>query len=290
MGHTRNGRYGLPRKKEKLWRYAVGQKGFNRVTVFERQAGGPIHVEWFTPARHQKSLKSLQGVPVYDRELAIKIAHRMSEEQRRKREAQTASYLFGVPEPHSIGELLKEYHRAQEPRWSQNHKRVQRALRDWWLNRLGEARPLSRIGAIDVQDHVHQEAMRQEWSARTRAKYLKYMVGAFYFAQKKLKWIGEQQNLSAVEVPAGESVSRSYALADVVAIAERAAEIDLRLAGAVEIAWSTGRRINAIRTLKAEAYTDGWLQFPGATDKARRSGRAYLTDSAQKAEIGRAHV
>lgn len=62
---------------------------------------------------------------------------------------------------------------------------------------------------------------------------------------------------------------------------KKAPQVDLRLAVAVEIAWATGRRINAIRTLSADAYADGWVQFPGATDKARRSGKAYLTDSAR---------
>jgi integrase len=98
-----------------------------------------------------------------------------------------------------------------------------------------------------------------------------------------LKWITEKENLSAVGMPKVRGESKAYDVEEIQNILGACAAVDLRVAAAAEIAWATGRRINAIRTLKAGAYSDGWIQFPGATDKARRSGRAFLTESAQLA-------
>jgi integrase len=271
----------VPRKKESLWRYSVGEKGYNRVTVYERRIGGPLHVEYWTPARKQETLKNLTGKALKDKDLARKIAHRMSEAQGRRREAENARILLGIPEPHTLGELLAEYHKAKDPEWSLLHRKDQKQLREFWTRRLGTDTPLNRIRAVEIEQHVLREPSIK--AGRTKQKYLKYMVSAFYFAQKKLKWIGERENLSAVGMPKVRGESRAYDVAEIQAIVDAAPKVDPRLAAAVEMAWATGRRVSAIRTLQAGAYSGGWIQFPGATDKARRSGRAFLTESARAA-------
>jgi integrase len=268
-------------RKEKLWRYSVGEKGYNRVTVYERRIGGPLHVEFWTPARKQETLKNLTGQALKDKDLAKKIAHRMSEAQARKKEAGNARILLGIPEPRTLGELIAEYHKAKDPEWSALHRKDQKQLRDYWIRRLGAETPLNRITASTIEQHATRDG--SAWKSRTRQKYLKYMVGLFYYAQNKLKWITEKENLSAVGMPKVRGESKAYAVEEVQSLLDVAHRVDPRLAAAVEVAWATGRRISAIRTLRAEAYMDGWLQFPGATDKARRSGRAYLTESARQA-------
>jgi len=284
--------------RAKLWRFIAGERGVNRIRVYERRPGGPISVEWYDrDGRHQKTLTKLTGIPLLasdpgDRELAKELAERMAAAQRKKREEQRLHVLTGIPAPRTPGESLDEYEEAH-PDWSPGHSRDQRVNKQYWLERIGADRVLTSISPALVAQTVANDAARSEkgFSKRTQAKRLRYMKDAFTFARKKLKWITEQDDLSALDTPNPRGESKPYTLEEVRAILAATERVDYRCSAAAYIAAVSGRRIDAIRTLDASAYTVeqhggedvGVIQFPGDTDKARRTGRVYLVGRAKAA-------
>lgn len=268
-----------------LWRYTTGNKGLNRITVYERIPDGPLQIEWFDrDGRHRETLKNMAGVVILDRDIATEIADSASTAQRKRREAGAAYELLGRPDPRTLKELTDAYHNAKEAGWSHHHVRIQKGLRDFWLLSLGGNTQLREITPARVNQVVRIKAKGKDWSPRSQQKYLRYIVDAFTYAERKLKWIGEANNLSAVDLPRPRGVSRAYSLEDIQAMIATAPQVDPRIAAALWVLWVTGRRLNAVRTLTVAALEHEGerlvIQFPGETDKARRSGRAYLGERA----------
>lgn len=270
-----------------LWRYKTGQKGVNRVTVFERKPGGPLHVEWWdNEGRHRETLTNASGHPITDRDLAQKIARSMSDAQRAKRNAQAAHALLGQATPRTLGELLARLHERREAKWSSKYRKDQKRFRRFWLRSLGAGTYLRDVTAGRVEDVANRAKKANDWSDRTQQAYLRYIVDAFTFAQVKEKWITEQHNLSAVEFPTVRGQSLPYTDAEMQAMRKAAPKVGVREAAFYEIARGTGRRSTAIRTLRMDAIEDRGefviVQFPGATDKARRAGQAVLVGAGAK--------
>jgi integrase len=291
LQHTVNvtKRKALPPPKPQLWSYTVGLKGYNRVKVYELTPGGPIYIQWWDASgRHRESLRNVAKQPVVDRKLAILIANRASVEQAKARERKNAGVLLGIGETKLLTDLLTELHNAKQAEWSDKYKRDQERMREFWLRALGDKAPLP-IPPEAVERAVRIAAKAKRWSPRSQQAHLRYIIDAVSFAQLKLKWLTESDNLSAVSMPRVESTSRPYTQAEMKALLMHAASIDLRIAGVLHIAYDGARRANAIRTLRASAYNvreidgvmRGVIAFGASTDKARRSGEVVLTESAR---------
>ena len=275
----------------RYWRYSVGTKGVNRVTVYERATGATIYVEWLDGlGRHQKALRTVVGHPVTDRALATRIAKRMSEEQEAARNRDAAEAVFGFTPDRTLEELLERLQEDRGRTWSATYTKDQDRFRRFWLSKLGRDTQLGRISPALVERVVRDEGDRRDWSSRTQQAHLRYIVDASYYAQRKLKWIGELHNLSAVDIPAPKSESKAYSQAEIVKLLPRLHEVDLRAAFVGEVAWLSGRRLNAIRTLPTSALRTqkhggervGIVSFPEGTDKARNAGEVALVGSALK--------
>jgi integrase len=272
-----------------MWSYTAGEKGINRIRVYERREAGPIYVEWYDrEGRHQQSLRTATNTPVFDKPLAKKLADAMAAAQRKKREGQLGATLLGLPEPHTLGELFSTYHNAH-PQWSEKHRREQENNRRFWLLWLGKDTLLTAVTPATAAAAMRRAilAANQEGiGERTQQKRIRYLKDSFIYAQVKEKWIGEKDNLAGLDVPEPDSVSRPYSKAEVAALLPATERVDIRCAAMAYLAWSTGRRANAIRQLSASAYQAdgefGMLRFPGATDKARRAGVVYITGKAKR--------
>lgn len=284
------------RTTEKLWRYTTGEKGLNRVSVYERRPGGPLWVMWYVRgAAVRESLRNLNGTPVFDRDLAMDIADRMAKARRREVEGKQARDIMGIAPPRSLGELLDALHDTRGPDWSAKYRQQQETIRDWWKDALGASTVLTDITEATVQQAIQRRG-NKKWSARTRQKYLRYIKDAFNFAHEQLKWIKAEQTLSALDMPKPDPQGLAYSEEEMYGIIEVAPEKDLRMAAAAHVVHSTLARISAVRQLGTDAYSvekirnqitgevreRGVITFPGAIEKPGTTGRAVLTDTARR--------
>lgn len=276
----------------KLWSYSPGVKSVNRIRVYERRPGGAIYVEWYDRlGRHQRTLTTVAGVAVTDKKLAQKIADAMAAAQAKRRHKQTARTLLGLPEPHTLRELLEEYHRAN-PEWSAGHQKNQSANRAFWLRHLGPETQLTDITPAIALEAIHaeQRANVDGFGPRTQQRRIVYIRTAFQFAVEQLKWLTPAEDLKGLKVPKVRGQSKPYSMEEVRALLPATEEVDLRCAVVAHVAWASGRRATAIQKLPADAYrveahgdeVYGVLSFPGHTDKARRAGEVYLFGRAKE--------
>lgn len=265
-----------------MWRYSTGRKGVNRITVYERPDAACICVEyWDNDGRHRKALREDTGEPVTDRTIAMEAARIMAAAQERRRN-QSVAELLGIATDRTLMDLLARLHADKAGEWSEPYRRDQIRYRAFWELRLGAIK-LTALSAATVE-RVAKETYADKPTARARA--LRYIVDAAYYAERKLKWIEPRHNLSAVAIPAPKSKSNPYTLEEAGLLLPALEAVDWRAGWIGHVAYQTGRRLTAIRTLPEQR---GWvtfhadhavLHFPGETDKARNTGEAIVTGHA----------
>lgn len=275
------------RPGNKWWSYVTGRRGYNRIRVFRDREGAPIRIEWWDNAgRHREVLRTESGIPIFNAELAIEAAERAARAQAKKREAIAARELLGWKPRYTLAQLLDALHNARESKWRPSYRRDQGRFRAFWLGELGKDTTLDRITPAKVEHVARKAAEANGWSARTEQAYLRYIVDAFYFASKKLKWIAPEQDLAAVEIPKPDNHGVPYTDEEARRLVQASEQVDLRCAGVAAIAATTGRRLNAIRQLRVDQYRredtpDGpraVIIFERETDKAKKTSRAYIED------------
>lgn len=250
--------------------------------MFERPDATNIFVEWWdSQGRHKKSLRRANGDPVTDRAVAMEAAREMAEAQEQKGN-QSFAALLGLPTGYTLPDLLDRLHADKGEDWSVAYKRDQDRYRKFWKAKLGA------IVLVAVNAAMVERVARDNFAKKpnTRGKVLRYIVDAFYYAERKLKWIEPRHNLSAVNVTKPKSESRPYTLAEAIKLLPALEAVDWRAGWIGHVAYQTGRRLTAIRTLPKQR---GWLtmrkdhailHFPGETDKARNTGEAMVTGRA----------
>ena len=266
----------------KLWSYTCGQKSVSRVRVYERSVGASIYVEWYWQSeRLQKSLKTVTAHPVTDRKLAMRIAHEMSRKLEQDHNRAAQRMVFGFTTEKTLLEVVQAFHKAKEADWSPKQVKGQRRFRDHWLDRLGEDSALTDVVPAEVEQYARELSVTPE----TRRKYLRYIKQVYRFAERKLKWIDARHNMDAVDLPKARSESKAYSLDEIRKLLPALEGVDPRAGWLGHVAWQSGRRLTAIRTLPNAAVTcfadHSLLTFPGETDKARKTGEVVV--------VGRAH-
>lgn len=224
-------------------------------------------------------LKDAENNRVTDFRLAKKIAVVMSARQQKKRNRLAAEF-FGVKSSteHTLSDLFDRRHADLGPSWSVKYAKSRELRKTFWLERLGEHTPLVRVTAAAVERVARdaQGALSDRW----RQDVLRYMVDSFAYAEKKLKWIDARHNLSAVTIPSVRGASKAYSLAEAKRLLPALAEVHPVAGWMGAVAFQTGRRIGAIRTLEpSDVERSGdmtVIRFPGETDKARRTGEAVV--------------
>lgn len=273
------------------WSKKFGVKGLNRIRVYERREGGPIQVEYSTKdGRRRETLKRTTGAPVKDRELACQIAEAMAANQRRHIEARTAADILGIKEPRTVRELFHRIRSDKGSEWSRKAEQEHRRFARFWTQALGPETNLTDVTPAMVARVVSS----LDRSPKTRNHYRDFVVRAWAYAEDHLKWIEARHNLKATarkRVPV-DNAHLAYEEAEARAILAELEAVDLRAAAVGELAYTAGRRLDAIRTLERGAFEMedrivagepmkfGVVSFPAETDKAKRQGRVYLFGNA----------
>lgn len=271
--------------KRTLWRYAVGSKTVNRVTVYQRGDSPNLYVEWYDDeGRHQESLRTATGKPITDKTLAMAVADRMAADQERKRNNEFGTMVFGSGGNHTLKELLERLHEDKARKWRDSTKKGQLNFKRFWLGKLGDEFRIRSWTGPQIERIVARAAKAEKWSPRTEGSYLRYIIDAAYYAQKKLKWLTEDQNLSAVEIPDPASEGVPYSEAEVAKLLPALRSVDPRAGLVGDAYWQAGRRLNATKTLRAsQVRFDGAyavLAYARGTDKAKKKGEAVLAGRA----------
>ena len=276
----------MPRRPP-LWRYTTGIKGVSRVTVYERSNRPCLYVDYFEESgRIQRTIERHTGTPLPNTEqgrgLAVRFAERLTQEREQLMYRRTARTL-GVVAPSTLPELLKRLHVDKSERWSETHSRDQKRFRAFWTAKLGPVM-LQQVSASLVERVAADEAKRRKWAPRTHGSYLRYIVDAFYYAERKLKWIDARDNLSAVDIPSPRSRGISYSLEEIADLLPTLDQVAPEAAWIGHVAWQTGRRLSAIRQLRKRDVltTDGRavLRFGRSTDKVGAEGEAVVVGRA----------
>lgn len=268
-----------------LWRYRAGRPGHNLVIVYERRLGGPLWLEWWPRGeRERKPLSKLEGRRIYDPKLAMRIADRLAARIEAGTKGGQVNVILGIPERHTVAELLAAYHDKRGKRWSASNQAHQKAMRDFWARRLGKDTNVLHVNAAAVESIASEETERRGWGPRTEGRHLKYVKTAWRFGRLKLKWFGEAHDLSAVDVPSPDSASLSYTTGEVRALLRVLPDVDLRAGVAAYIAYLSLRRIAAIRHLATVNLTKRGavyvVDFARQHDKRRKRGEVVLAGSA----------
>lgn len=277
-------------RPKRLWRYTTGIKGVSRVSVYERRDGASLYIEWWdTDGRHQESLRSFTGQPVTDRDLAMEIADDVAVAQERKRNAIASGVWRGYSPQRTVGELLDSMHAERGPGWSDTYTKDQDRFRAFWTGRLGAGAKLVSVTPMLVERAVRVVGEDRGWSARTRQSYLRYIVDAFAFAQTKLKWLNESQNLSAVTIPKPRGRAGSYTLVECRRLMPALEDVDPVAGWIGHVLFQTGRRLTATRTLRKSDVTPGedrtLIRWPEETDKAGQEGESVVAEDAHRLTV-----
>jgi len=246
------------------------------VRVYERSVSPVLYVEWHWLGRRvQRSLKSETGHPVTDRTLAKDIAKEIARRLKRDHHRAARARVFGQDGERTVGTLLERLHAARSWKDAAGQERFRR----FWLAELGEDTPLT-----DVSPAMVEAAGNSTWSPRTLRHYRSYLVAAFTFAERKLKWIGADENLSAVDLPSARGKASAYTLAEIRRLLPALEAVDIRAGWIGHVAWQTGRRLSAIsKVAKAHVtLTDDHavIHFPAETDKADRASDVVVVGRA----------
>lgn len=262
-----------------LWSYSTGTWGVSRVRVYERYPGSPLHIEW--TGKKPQSLKRVTGKSIRDRGLATRVANRMSQTLEHAPKAELREAL-GMPERRTLGELLERYHADHEGRWGKKHGEAQRMNRKYWTQRLGADTDLREINEAVVERVADQDAKREKWASRTQEKRMKYLSATFRFARRKLKWIGEREDLTALDSPRPDVGGPSFSHPEMMALLQWGPEAGNAVDVAVNITYDTQARSKAVRHLRAEDYLgDGRVRFRAEYDKAGKERVAILSPTSQ---------
>lgn len=268
-----------------LWRYITGNRGVSRVRVYERRPDAPLQIEWYENGRRrQRSLRSFTGKVIRDTKIATRIADEFSDQLEQDYNRGVRRHLWGIGEPKSLGKLLERLHDDRGSRWSKSHERDQDRYREWWEMKLGTDVVLTDVNDAMVETVVRREGKDREWSPRTEGAYLRYIVDAFYYAERKLKWIEPRHNLSSVDIPAPRPKGKPYSKAEVGKLLPKLEAIDPIAGWIGHVLWQTGRRLTAVRTLPrsaVELHEDlAVITWPEETDKPRKGGVSVVVGEA----------
>lgn len=244
--------------------------------VYARSVSPVLYVEWhWRGQRVQRSLKAETGHPVTDRGLARDIAHEIARRLKQDHHRAARTAVFGATGEHTLGELLERLHAARTWKDTKGPER----FRAFWLEHFGERTALTEITPAMVE-----AAGNAKWGPKTLRHYRTYLVGAFYFAEQKLKWIDARHNLSAVDLPVGKGKASAYTLDEIRRLLPALEQVDVRAGWIGHVAWQTGRRLSAVRTLEKRHVTlaeeHAVLHFSAETDKAGKSSDVVVVGHA----------
>jgi len=264
-----------------LFRYSAGQRGVNRVVIYERKRGGILQIEyWLGKKRVQVSTRTILGFPMLaktakDRKLARRVADKVAAEHRRTWREYADNYVRDEGGK-TVGELLKALHRDRESEWSDRYRQEQAHYRLWWTSALGGAKVLTAVSPALVRRCVADGTAEKGWGATTQRYYLRYIKEALTWAVRE-GWL-DKSPLEGLRFPKLNQKREAYSRDELTRLLPALVEVDLRAGTIAHIAYWTGRRMSSIRQLRWDDIDGNVIHFPPETDKVGNAGAALIPE------------
>ena len=267
----------MPRKPNR-WSYKTGERGRNRVRVFENRLG-VLYVEFYE--------QTASGV----KPRRTSLGHKDRERAKRQADQIAARFAAGdrteVADP-TLGTLFDNYMDEVTPTkrpCTQKHDRqASRLVLQCW----GRHRKLSSLSARDWHRYVELRRSGALGAGAVRAgtveSDLKWVLAVFNWAVRA-KLVG-QNPLKGLPLPREKNPNRQVFTAEEYEVLRSVAPtIDKRFALAVVLAHETGHRLGAIRQLRWSDidFEDETITWRADADKTGREHVTPLTSVAEAA-------
>lgn len=275
----------------KGWSYKAGEKGLNRVRVYEDAKSGRILIEWYE--------RGDEGTGAV-RRCARALGH--SDRARAKRQAHevAAALSAGAWSVHAVtlAELFDNYLREMTPSKSRGKRQHDRASAEMFLRAFGSDREARTLNVRDWNRFIQERrAGRLQPAGRKRPTPVRDRQVAYdlRFLLAVLNWatlandprgrpLLERNPLRGLPLPREESPRRPLMSRErYEAMRAASAGVDWRFALALVLAFETGHRIGAIRQLLwADVdLADRWITWRADADKIGFEHRTPLSAGAR---------
>jgi integrase len=290
----------MPKKKIKVWSYIAGEKGRNRIRVFDRR--GRLCLEWTESGRKRRLI-----LPCNDRELAKKAADKAAAEF-----AELAR-LRPTSETLNLASLIDMYLREVTPDKGLQKQHHDRATADMFLRFYGGGRVVRTLALQDWNRFIRERkdgriapALRKSRQgirpqartvrARTIDCDLEFIMSVFNWATEAGDGRGgkllERNPFKGFKVPVEKSPVREILSSEEYrAMLKASSGLGWRHEVLLVLAHETGHRIGAIRQLVWEDVDleAGAIHWPQHTDKIGMEHKNGLSEAAVAALVKARH-
>jgi integrase len=288
-----------PRKKRAArWSWSTGERGANRVRVFEHPVSGLLYFEWFESRPEMRPVARTRNLGHNDKDQAKAEAFDFAAQLLRGEVPRKVAVETVEEGPLTLGKLFDNYLAEVTPEkksaphdkrasklflklWGRD--KVVRSLseRDWKqfirLRRSGELAPEGRPekdAGMAVRDRVIEEDLRWLRAVLNWALKLKDANGDFVLAVDPLRGLKIPKEANPVRTVLSE--------ADYAKLLEVAPKVGDRFELALVLCSETGHRISSVRSLRwADVdLTAGVVAWPAEFDKVDNQHKTPLSEPA----------
>ncbi len=277
----------MARRTRKGWSYLSGEKGRNRVRIFERP-GGSLTLEFRDDGERKR----------------IALGHSDREKAKRKADevaaklARAESVIEEAPPELTLQELFDIYLGEVTPRNGERHQQYDRKAADMFVRYFGPDRRATTLNRRDWDGFIRDRGSGRigprpgQWepvATRTVQKDLSYLRSVLTWATMAGDGHGgvllERDPLKGYRLPKEKNPRRITLTAhEYSVLLGVAGEVDWRFRVALILAHETGHRIGAIRVLR---WSD--LDFEGASihwrAESEKTGYAHVTPMTEDARV-----
>lgn len=271
------------------WSYTAGKRASgsrpsSKVRVYERPSREGIFMTcaWRTTGSGRPKEERLP--PGTSREQAVDLADQTALE--RRLQIVKGEALDAEDEKTTLDELFEAYMESEQvASWtSEKHRKDQERANRMWKQELGSEVPVEELTPHEVEKAAGELARRNDWSARTQAKYMKHLHAAVRWGFRKARFY-DRNPIVGIDMPESDPDTSDlvYTKEEARKLLTPHEDIDWRVTIDANVQADTGRRLSAVRQIRKEDLLmtdDGRLliRFRSETDKAGKASVVPVSD------------
>jgi integrase len=279
-------------KRPARWSWATGERGANRVRLYEHAVSGSLYLEWYearpAPAEPLRRSRNLGHT---DREQAKAVAYDFAARMLRGEvERQEPVVESG---PLTLGTLFDNYLAERTPEKGKTSAKHDRRTAAMFLKKWGRGKPVRALSQREWDDFIRERRAGKLSKSgnpvrdRVIEQDLKFLRAVLNWGLRLKDHRGEfllaADPLRGLKIPSESNPVRTVLLAsDFDKLLEVAPSIDPRFQLALVLCAETGHRIKSVRSLRWSDVdlTAGTVHWPADFDKIDNAHETPLSDVA----------